>query len=77
MSLLLVAYYIVTEAHYIVIGCSLTRQRVTNELVRPAHELNIDGPLHCHTSSLPRYLLFINLLFVTFVCLYYEGQNDL
>ena len=57
------------------ICCSLTCQRVTHELVKPAPELVIGGSLRCHTSSLPRYLLLINMLFVTFVCLYYEGQN--
>ena len=71
MSLLFVAHYIVTLAHYVVICCSLTRQRVTHELVRSAHEFG--GPLRCPTSSLPFYLLLIKLLFVTFVCLYYEG----
>ena len=47
MSLLLVAHYIITLAHCVVVCCPLTRQRVTHELVKPAHELVIGGPLHC------------------------------
>ena len=70
-------HFIITLAYYFVICCSLTRQRVTHELVKPAHELVIGSLLRGHISSLPRYLLLINSLFVTFICLYYEGQNGL
>ena len=62
MNLLFAAHYAVTLVHYLVICCSLIRQRVAHGLVRYAHELVIHDPLRCQTNSLPNYLLLINLL---------------
>ena len=61
MRLLFVAHYVVTLDQYLIICCSLIRQRVAHELVRPANKLIIRDPLRCHTSLLPHYLLLINL----------------